>query len=186
MVVIREDDRGHWAPSSEGRTDGRTRLPPPPPSSSSSSSSRFLVCCALAAALQHVFAILPISWSWIAEISTAEIRFIDGRRLLQNNCRFSFFFSSFFCKFSSILIAIIFGFLILRSLEEQAGGEDEEEASPYPFYYLSRQKNLFLLVWKWFCLCFPTFRTSKAFFLVSFLIMSGEWTASLRHESYCL
>jgi hypothetical protein len=72
------------------------------------------------------------------------------------------------------LIAIIFGFLILGSLEEQAGGEDEEEASPYPFYYLSRQKNLFLLVWKWFCLCFPTFRTSKAFFLVSFLIMSGD------------
>jgi hypothetical protein len=44
------------------------------------------------------------------------------------------------------LIAIIFGFLILGSLEEQAGGEDEEEASTYPFYYLSRQKNLFLLV----------------------------------------
>jgi hypothetical protein len=170
MVIIREDDRGHRAPSCEGRTDGRTRLPPPP----SSSSSRFLLCRALAAALQHLFAILPISWSWIAQISTAEIRFIDGRRLLQNNCRFSFFPPPFFCKFSSILIAIIFGFLILGSLEKQAGGEDEEEASPYPFYYLSRQKNLFLLVWKWFCLSFPTFRTSKNFFLVSFLIMSGE------------
>jgi hypothetical protein len=79
----------------EGRTDGRTRLPPPP----SSSSSRFLLCCALAAALQRVFAILPISWSWIAEISTAEIRFIDGRRLLQNTFRFIFHFFPFFVNF---------------------------------------------------------------------------------------
>ncbi len=98
MVIIREDDRGHRAPSCEGRTDGRPRLPPS--SSSSSSSSRFLLCCALAAALQHVFAILPISWSWIAEISTAEIRFIDCRRLLQNNCRFSFLFFPFFVNFA--------------------------------------------------------------------------------------